>query len=132
MSTRTWMPFLAVGCIALASALLVGVDDNVPGVVLVYVASASFILAVSHRWRTARRFVILLIASLVGFLAAAVLHNLLYGLGEVARDVLVVKTVAEVLHVSFFLIAIFLCPVGVLIGTIGSLIMWRRTRAVLP
>jgi len=125
------MLFLAVGCIALTAGLLVGVSDNPPGLILAYFASASFILAFSHRWRTVRSFVILLIVSLVGFLVAVVLHNLLYALGEATKEVPAVKTAAEALHVAFFLIAIFLCPAGVLIGGVGSLIAWRRTRGAL-
>jgi hypothetical protein len=126
------MLFLAVGCIALAAGLLVGVSDNPPGLLLVYLASASFILAFAHRWRTVRSFVILLIVSLVGFLVAVVLHNLLYALGEVAKEVPAVRAVAEAFHVAFFLIAVLLCPVGVLIGGVGGLIAWRRTRGALP
>lgn len=131
MSRKPLMVFLAVGCIALAAGLVVGVDDNPPGLILVYLACASFILAFAHRWRTVRSYVILLIASLVGFPVAALLHNLLYALGEVAKEVPAVPTVAEALHVAFFLIAILLCPVGALIGGIGGAIMWRRTRRAL-
>jgi hypothetical protein len=72
--------------------------------------------------------VILLVVSLAGFLVAAVLHNLLYGLGELAKGVPAVETVAEALHVAFFLIAVLLCPVGVVIGGVGSLISWGRRR----
>ena len=86
MSKRPLMLFLAVGCIALAAGLVVGVSDNPPGLILVYLASGSFILAFAHRWRGVKGYVILLIVSLVGFPVAAVLHNLLYALGEVAKE----------------------------------------------
>ena len=132
MSKRPTILFFALGCIALTAGLLVGISDNPPGLILVYLASASFILAITQRWRTVRSYVILLIASIVGFLVAAVLHNLLYGLGEVAGDLALLKAAAEVLHVAFFLIAIFLCPVGVIIGAVGSLLTWRRRRKALP
>jgi len=131
MSRRPLMLFIAAGCIALAAGLLVGVSDNPPGLLLVYLACASFVLALTHRWRTVRSFVILLTVSLVGFLVAVVLHNLLYALGEVAKEVPAVQTVAEALHVAFFLIAVLLCPVGVLIGGVGGLIAWRRRRGAL-
>ena len=99
MSQRPLRVFLAAGCIALAAGLVVGVSDNPPGLILVYLAGASFILAFAHRWRTVRSYVM--------------------------------KTVAEALRVAFFLIAVFLCPVGVLIGGVGGVITWRRTRGAL-
>ena len=131
MSKRSLMVFLAVGCVALAAGLVVGISDNPPGAILIYLASASFILAFTHRWRTVRSYVVLMIVSFAGFFVAALLHNLLYALGEVAKDVPVVPMVAEALHVAFFFIALLLCPVGFLIGGIGSLITWMRTRRAL-
>jgi hypothetical protein len=131
MSKKPLVLFIAVGCIALTAGLVVGISDNPPGIILLYLASASFVLALAHRWRTVKSYVILLIASLVGFPVAAVLHNLLYALGEVAKEVAVVKTAAEALHVTFFLIAILLCPVGVLIGGAGGLFTWMRKRRAL-
>jgi hypothetical protein len=129
MSKTPFLMFLGAGCITLAAGLLVGISDNPPGLILIYLSCASFILVFAHRWRTVRPFRILFIA---GFPIAAVLHNLLYGVAEMAKEVALVKTVAEALHVTFFLIAILLCPVGVLIGAVGGLITWRRTRKALP
>jgi hypothetical protein len=129
MSRKPLVVFLTVGCIALAAGLAIGISDNPPGLTLIYLASASFIMALVHRWRTVRSYMVLLVSSLVGLPVAVVLHNLLYALGELARDVPVVKAIAEALHVAFFLIAVLLCPVGVLIGGIGGLVAWWRKRA---
>ena len=38
------------------------------------------------------------------------------------------QPVAEVIHVVFFLAAILLCPVGVLIGAVGSVVTWWHHR----
>jgi hypothetical protein len=70
-----------------------------------------------------KSFLILLVASLVGFPLAVVLHNGFYALAEVASDVLGLSQVLGFLEVVFFLIAIFVCPPGVLIGAVGSVVL---------
>jgi len=125
MLIRSTMLFLAGAAVALAAALLVGISDNLPGVALLYVAVTSLVLAFTHRWRVTKRFVILLVASLIGFPLAAVLHNAFYALGELAP---VIKPATEALHVVFFLVALLLCPAGVLVGAVGSLVTWWHRR----
>jgi len=120
--------FLGLTGVAGAAALWVGISDNVPGVALLYLASTSLVLAFAHRLRRVKSFVILLVASLLGFFVAGLLHNLLYGLGQMAGEIAVVTPVLEALHVAFFLAALLLCPAGVLVGGAGSLIAWRRAR----
>jgi hypothetical protein len=125
MLKRSTMLFLGGAAILLAAALLVGISDNPPGLVLMYAAMASFILAFTHRWRSTKQFMILLVASLVGFPLTAVLHNAFYALGELLPTI---KPVAGAIHVVFFLAAILLCPVGVVIGAVGSVVTWWHHR----
>lgn len=125
MLKRSTLIFLVGSAVTLAAALLVGVSDNPPGVILMYLAIAGFTLAFVHRWKSTKRFVILLVASLIGFPLAAVLHNAFYGLGELAPAI---KPATDVLHVTFFLIAVLFCPVGVVIGAVGSLVTWWHRR----
>jgi hypothetical protein len=127
------LALIAVGCACLAVGLVIGIGDNPPGLVLVYVAVSAWILAFAHRWRRAKSFLILLAASLVGFPLFVVLHNLFYALAELASDVVVLSPVLMFLEVVFFLIALFVCPPGVLIGATGSVVLalsrLRRKRA---
>jgi hypothetical protein len=125
MLKRSTILFLVGGAVALAAAMLVGISDNPPGLLLTYVAIASFVLAFTHRWKSTKSFVILLVASLIGFPLAAVLHNAFYALGELVPAI---KLATEALHVVFFLAAILLCPVGVVIGAVGSLVSWWQNR----
>ena len=73
---------------------------------------------------------ILLGASLIGFPLFVLLHNLFYGLGQVAADVIVLGTLLEFLHAVFFLVAIMVCPAGVLIGAVGSVVTYCKGRQV--
>ena len=128
MGGKSWIGFLAGAVVAVAAAFVVGISDNLPGVVLVYVASVSLVLALAHRWRRVKPFVWLLVGSLVLFPVAALLHNLLYALGEMSADAPLLRGTFEGLHVGFFLAAIFLAPAGVLVGAVGSLVTWGRSR----
>lgn len=119
----TTLALIAVGCAFLAAGLVIGIADNPPGLALVYLAVSAWIAAFAHRWRRVKSFLILLVASLVGFPLAVVLHNVFYALAEVASDVVGLSQVLAFLEVVFFLIAIFVCPPGVLIGAVGSVVL---------
>ena len=117
------LALIAVGCAFLAAGLVIGIGDNPPGLVLVYLAVSTWIAAFAHRWRRVKSFLILLVASLIGFPLSAVLHNVFYALAEVASDVVGLTQVLVFLEVVFFLIALFVCPPGVLIGAVGSVVL---------
>lgn len=107
-------------CGSLIAAFIVGISGNLPGLALCYVAAISIILAFVHFWRRVKYFLILVGASAVGFFVFALSHNVFYGLGIMASDIIVLHHLLEVLHVASFLIAIFVCPAGFLVGVVGS------------
>jgi len=129
---RLTLALLAVGCAFLAAGLVIGIGDNPPGLVLVYLAVSAWIVAFAHRWRRVKSFLILLTASLVGFPLSVVLHNVFYALAEVASDVVGLSQALGFLEVVFFLVALLVCPPGVLIGAVGSAVLalsrFRRER----
>lgn len=122
-SRRLTLALIGAGCAFLVAGLVIGIADNLPGLVLVYLAVSAWIVAFAHRWRRVKRFLILLAASLVGFPLFVVLHNLFYALAEVASDVAGLSHVLGFLEVAFFLLALFACPPGVLIGAVGSIVL---------
>jgi hypothetical protein len=123
---------VAVGCVSLTAALAIGIADSPPGLALVYLAIVAWILALAHPWRQVRSFLILLAASLIGFPVSILLHNLFYGLGEMASDITVLSQALGALDVVFFILAVLVCPPGVLIGAVGSVVVavlhFRRKR----
>ena len=120
---RSTLALIAAGCALLAAGLITGINDNPPGIALVYLAVSAWIAALVHRWRRVKSFLILLIVSLVGFFLFAVLHNLFYALAQMASDLVGLVQVLQFLHVVFFLIALLVCPPGVLIGAVGSVVL---------
>ncbi len=73
-------------------------------------------------------FLILTGASAVGFLISVILHNFFYGLGMVTGHIIPLKHITGALHVTFFIIAIFVCPIVFLIGAVGSMLMLIKKR----
>ena len=122
-SRRITLVLAAVGCACLALALIVGIADNPPGLALVYLAVTAWIVAVTHRWRRLKHFLILLIVSLAAFPLAVILHNLLYALAQMAADIVILGPVLGFLEGVFFLMAVLVCPPGAFVGAVGSIVM---------
>ena len=125
---RTTLILATIGVLGVILAFVVGVDDNPPAVLLLWAASTALVLAFTHTWRQARKFVILLLASVAGLVFFAVLHNVFHALAEVSDDVVAVSRVLGFLGVLSFYVAIFLGGAGILVGAVGAVLlrMFRR------
>jgi len=121
-SRRVTLLWILICCGCLIAAFIVGISGNLPGLALCYVAAISIILAFVHSWRRVKYFFILLGASLVGFFIFVVLHNVFYGLGQMAADINILAQLLDFFHAVFFIIATLVCPAGFLVGVVGSLI----------
>ncbi len=111
-------------------AFFIGISANQQGLLLCYLAAIALILAFVHTWRKVKYFLILAGASLIGFPFFAVLHNVFYGLGEMAADIIVLSHLLGFLSAGFFLVAIIVCPAGFLIGVVGSVLMYFKKRKI--
>jgi drug/metabolite transporter (DMT)-like permease len=68
---------LAICGLSAIAAAAVGIDDNPPGILLAFLAATAFVLAFVHPWRTARKFIFLLLASILGFVLFIILNIIL-------------------------------------------------------
>jgi len=126
--------FILVGifCALVISAIVVGVSDNIPGLVLCYLATVVLVVAPIRHWRKTKKFLILLGASVGAFFVFVILHNAFYALTIVTSQIAPLSHLMEAFHITFFLIAVFLCPAIFLVGAVGSIacaIMGRREQA---
>jgi len=69
---------------------------------------------------------------LTGFSASCIfvgifLHNFFYAIGVITEHIFGLYHFVQLLHVIFFVIAMIICPIGFLIGTIGVIIIIRKT-----
>jgi hypothetical protein len=106
--------YLVLSALSMIAALIVSISDNPPGIILSFMSSILFVLAFTHNWKKPKPYIILLISSVFGFVLFAVLHNVFEVIGK--------GTFWEVIGAFFFLLAIFLCPAGIIIGIVGSII----------
>jgi hypothetical protein len=75
-----------------------------------------------------KKYLILTGASAAGFFVFAFLHNIFYGLGEITSHITILSYLMKAFEVIFFLIAIFACPIGFLVGAIGSIVLLVKER----
>ncbi len=77
-----------------------------------------------------KKFLILTGASATGFFVSTLLHNLIYGLFIAVFGVNFWDKVGLGDEIFFFLLAIIVCPIGLLIGIVGSIILlFKRNRS---
>jgi len=73
-----------------------------------------------------KKFLILTGASSGGFFVCVFLHNAFYALGTITNHIIVLNYLVKILEVVFFLIAIFACPLGFLVGAVGSIVLFIK------
>ena len=114
LSQKKTIIYLSLSILSLAAALIVTVDDNPPGIILAFVSGFLFVLALSYNFEKVNSYILLIIGSIVGFILSVIFHNLFEALGN--------GTILEVVGAFFFIVALFLCPPGLIIGIIGTII----------
>ena len=117
-----------VFCALLTAAILIGVSDNTPGLILCYLAATIPVIALTRTWQRKKSFLILLGASAAGFFVFVFLHNAFYALGTITSDIAVLGHLVEVLGVASFCVAVFLCPATFVVGVVGSIVLAIRGR----
>lgn len=73
-----------------------------------------------------KTFLLLAGFSAVGFVLGVILHNAFYALSMLAEGMIVLQAVLGFLEGAFFLIAVILCPIALLVGIVGTLVLWKR------
>jgi hypothetical protein len=123
--TRTFYLFGLSVVLGLA-ALIEGIDDNLPGILLLYFAAIAFVLAFVHSWETPGPFLYLLCVSLLAIAVSVGLHNLFEVLAYNAGRSTLTGRLLEIAGGAFFLFALVLCPVLILIGALGAILRWAE------
>ena len=122
---RPWGAYaLLILCVLVIGVIITGLN-TVPGIILAYLAATILVVTLTHTWRKIKKFLILLVASLFGIFFLSFLHESVYGLAVLAGEVTSwQKPVLDVFHVTISIIVAFVCPVGMLIGAVGSVVLY--------
>lgn len=96
----------------------------ISGVIFFLLGAALIFLTVKEKvGGVLKKFLLLTGASAAGFIVSVFLHNVFYGLGIMTSQMPVLSRSMEVFHVAFFIMAIFVCPIGFLVGAVGSIVL---------
>ena len=120
---RLTLLLLALAILAITIGLIIGISDNPPGIIILYVGIILLIISLVYIWRKIRPFLILLIVSIVGVPVFAVLHNIFYGIAELTSNIKLLPEILSFFDVMSFLIALIICPSAIIVGMGGVLIL---------
>ena len=120
---------LVICCLLAIASTVMGIDENPPGILLALLAAVTFVLAFSHPWRTARKFMFLLLAAVLGFVLFIVVSIVSDSIvqnpaSSDALQNLIESPVNEALSIIFAM----LCSAAFLVGVVGAVIMFIRDR----
>ena len=116
------------GLLAIA-AVVVGIDDNLPGILLAFLAATAFVLAFVHPWRTARKFIYLLLASILGFVLFIILNIVLDTIAQNPATTSALQNLLQSPALNAFSITIaMICSAAFIVGAVGSVAMFIRNR----
>ena len=121
---RTFILLVVCGALAMVAGAE-GIDDNPPGIFLAFGSACALVLAVVHPWRASKQFLHLVLASGLGLIVFGLLHNLfeaIAGSSGLFHGLLSGASAAS------FVIAILVCPIGLLVGAGGAFVMSIRNR----
>jgi hypothetical protein len=129
-SNRIKTLILLVVCSLTAMAsVVVGIDDNLPGILLALLATTAFVLAFAHPWRTTRKFMFLLMASVLGFVLFIILNILFDSIAQNPATSSALKNlIKSPANDALNLIFAILCPAAFIVGAVGSVAMFIRSR----
>jgi hypothetical protein len=96
-------------------------------------AAVTFVLAFSHPWRTARKFMFLLLAAVLGFVLFIIVSIVSDSIVQnpASSDALqnmIESPVNEALSIIFAM----LCTAAFLVGVVGAVVMFIRSRSQKP
>ena len=123
--TRREVTFIMItlSIIFLITAFSIGIENNFPGILFLCLGIITLIIAFIHHWREKRKFKFLRIFSLLGIPVFAVMHNLLHALNKILENSTIISNIVGYLSVLSLILAVIFCPLGYLIGVIGSLLV---------
>ena len=75
-----------------------------------------------------RKMLLLTGISSSGVFIGVLLHNFLYALTTITQHISLLSKLLEILHVIFFIFATIACPIGFIIGIVGSLLLFNKKK----
>ena len=106
--------------VSITGAVLEG-TASMSGIGLIYLSIAALGVILTRRWKSARRYLVLLGASIGVFFFSVLLYNIIHGLFQHWLGANFWGKTITGDELLFFSIAVFICPVAFIIGAVGSI-----------
>jgi len=121
---------LVICCLSVIASTVMGIDENPPGILLALLAAVTFVLAFSHPWRTARKFMFLLLAALLGFVLFIIVSIVSDSIVQnpASSDALQ-NLIQSPVNEALSIISAMLCSAAFLVGVVGAGVMFIRSRS---
>jgi len=124
----TFVLLAICGTLAIAARVL-GLNDNLPGILLAFLAATVFVFAFVHPWRTARKFIFLLLASTLGFALFVFLNIFIDTAAQNPANAGALQDLLQSPAIDAISIIIaMICPAAFIVGAVGSVVMFFRNR----
>lgn len=128
-NTKITVILLALCGLLAIGAVVVGIDDNPPGIILAFLAAAAFVVAFVHPWRTARKFIFLLLASVLGLVLFIILNIVLDKISQNPATTGALQDLLQGPAINAFIIIIgMILAAALFVGVVGSFAMLIRKR----
>jgi hypothetical protein len=123
------LTLLAICGLLVIAAVAAGIDDNPPGILLAFLAATAFVLAFVHPWRTAKKFIFLLLAAILGLVLFTVLNIILDSAAQNPETTGALRDLVESPGMNVFsLIIAMICSAAFMVGATGSVVLFVRNR----
>ena len=121
---------LVICCLSAIASTVVGIDENPPGILLALLAAVTFVLAFSHPWRTARKFMFLLLAAVLGFVLFIIVSIVSDSIVQnPASSEALQNLIQSPVNEALSIISAMLCSAAFLVGVVGAVVMFIRSRS---
>lgn len=120
LKTAQWI-LISAGLLTCATAFVIGVSDNPPGMIFLYIGLVCLAGAWVWNWPSPREFWTLLMISLAAFPVGVILHNTFYLLGTLVNGGILAGVIGF-LGVFFFLVAVVAVGPTAFAALVGGII----------
>ena len=98
---------------------------------LLFFTGVGLIITTTKEKITGKRKLYLLLSgfSSAGFFLFGVLHNLFYALSTITENSVILNKTINFFGAGFFLVAVIVCPIGLIMGIVGTLILLKKSQS---
>ncbi|MEN8125377.1 MAG: hypothetical protein ABFR32_09615 [Bacteroidota bacterium] len=120
------LSLITLGIILIIIAFIVGISDNLPGISLLMFGVGSILFAFIHTWKKPKKFLILLLVSVIGFIGSVLFHNMFDAFAEMNKETMIIHNILNFFSVVFFFLGVIIFPVTAIVGIGGTIIMYIK------